>query len=218
MTAKELLIHQLNPRTLLVTVDDEPRLSTQSRLWVLIHSLRESSTLSAHIEELVPGMGNLMIRCQTADTLVELQTLISALWARTDTSAPPGRLHEIAVKYNDLHGPDLTELAGLMAMSQEEFIHLHGSREYQVYCLGFQAGFAYMGDIDERLRFPRRDTPRTRVPSGSVAIAGQLTGIYPAESPGGWHIIGHTDTCLFDINRTEPTLFQPGDRVRFVPV
>lgn len=218
MTAKALLIHHLNPRTLLLTVDDEPTLDNQSRLWALMHRLRKSSTVSDPIEELVIGMGNLMIRCHAADALVELQALVFTLWAQTDTPAWSGRLHEIAVKYDSQHGPDLTRLAGLAKISPEELIHRHAAREYQVYCLGFQAGFAYMGDIDESLRLPRLDTPRTRVPAGSVAIAGKLTGIYPRESPGGWHIIGHTDTRLFDISRADPTLFQPGDRVRFVPV
>jgi inhibitor of KinA len=83
--------------------------------------------------------------------------------------------------------------------------------------MGFVAGFGYLWPLDERLRLPRRDTPRTRVPAGSVAIAGQQTAVYPTETPGGWHLIGRTDVRLYDPSRAEPFLFETGRRVRFEP-
>ena len=84
--------------------------------------------------------------------------------------------------------------------------------------LGFAPGFVYLGQLDERLVSPRRDTPRASVPAGSVAVANQYTGIYPASLPGGWHIVGRTPLQLFDLSRDRPSLLSAGDRVRFVPV
>jgi inhibitor of KinA len=95
---------------------------------------------------------------------------------------------------------------------------LHAEREYRVYMVGFVPGFAYMAEVDKRIAAPRRATPRTAVPAGSVAIAGGQTGIYPSVTPGGWNIIGQTSIKPFDATRTEPSLFKSGDRVRFRPL
>ena len=89
---------------------------------------------------------------------------------------------------------------------------------YRVAMLGFMPGFAYLGDLPDELRLPRRDTPRTSVPAGSVAIAGRHTAVYPATTPGGWHLLGRTDVAPWDIDRDPPALLRPGDRVRFEPV
>ena len=97
-------------------------------------------------------------------------------------------------------------------------IDLHAGREYRVYMVGFVPGFAYMAEVEPRIAAPRRSTPRTAVPAGSVAIAGGQTGIYPAVTPGGWNIIGRTPIRPYDPDRPEPFLFRSGDRVRFRPV
>jgi len=103
-------------------------------------------------------------------------------------------------------------------MTASEAASLHAGQLYQVYMLGFLPGFAYLGDLPEPLQLPRRSTPRARVPSGSVAIAAEMTAVYPLESPGGWHLIGYTPIVLWDIVRQDEPLLKPGDQVRFVEV
>ena len=96
-------------------------------------------------------------------------------------------------------------------------IERHSERTYRVYMLGFVPGFAYMGRVDPSIAAPRHRVPRERVPAGSVGIAGLQTGVYPVESPGGWQLIGHTATVMFDAGRDQPSLLAAGDLVRFVP-
>lgn len=145
-------------------------------------------------------------------------TIPDALWAALanpvpDTGRAIGQLHDIPVIYD---GADLSILAAQAGMAERDFIARHAAAEYVVAFLGFQPGFPYLRGLPEALHAPRRASPRTRVPAGSVAIGGYYTGIYPAEGPGGWQLIGHTRTRLFDPQREPPTLLLPGDRVRFV--
>jgi KipI family sensor histidine kinase inhibitor len=130
-------------------------------------------------------------------------------------AAPTGALHTIPVTYA---GPDLDDVALATGLSIAEVIRRHSSREYVVYLLGFAPGFAYLGDLDPSLVLPRRPAPRTRVPAGSVAIAGSQTGVYPLTTPGGWHLIGSTTTRMFDPAREPAALLRAGDRVRFEPI
>lgn len=140
--------------------------------------------------------------------------------ARRDLSAVDvdARTIEIAVRYGGDDGPDLSGVAHFARCSEDEVVRLHTAVTYRVYMLGFLPGFAYMGTVDSRIAMPRLDTPRLRVPSGSVGIAGEQTGVYPCDSPGGWRIIGRTSMMPFDAMRQEPFLFKAGDRVTFVPV
>jgi inhibitor of KinA len=126
-----------------------------------------------------------------------------------------GRLVEVPVCYGGELGPDLLDVARFGGCSEEDVIELHVSREYRVYLVGFVPGFAYMAEVESRIAAPRRPSPRTAVPLGSVAIAGGQTGIYPAVTPGGWNIIGRTPVKPYDPAREGPFLFHPGDRVRF---
>ena len=132
--------------------------------------------------------------------------------------AVEGALVEIPVCYGGELGPDLDEVADRIGCSPAEVIELHAAPEYRVYVVGFVPGFAYMASVDDRLALPRRSTPRTKVPAGSVAIAAGQTGIYPTETPGGWHLLGRTPVRPFDPRRAQPVLLEPGDRVRFVPI
>jgi KipI family sensor histidine kinase inhibitor len=116
-------------------------------------------------------------------------------------------------------GADLDDVARIAGVDRDEVVRLHSEREYLVYMVGFTPGFAYMGTTHEKLRLPRRATPRTRVPAGSVGIATGQTGIYPSATPGGWNLLGRAEhRTLFDLARDPPSFFVPGDRVRFVPV
>lgn len=135
-----------------------------------------------------------------------------------DAPAPAPRNLRIPVCYEPPHAPDLDLLARRQGLSTNEVISLHSGRTYQVYMLGFLPGFAYMGQVDERIALPRRPQPRVRVEPGSIGIAGRQTGIYPLPSPGGWQLIGRTPLGLFDPAAARPTLFQPGDLVTFYPI
>lgn len=128
-----------------------------------------------------------------------------------------GRLHEIAVEYGGEAGPDLQVLAERAGVDAATYIGIHAAIEYTVAFLGFQPGFPYLRGLPGPLHAPRRASPRTRVPAGSVAIGGTYTGIYPGEGPGGWQLIGRTTATLFDPEREPPALLMPGDQVRFVP-
>jgi KipI family sensor histidine kinase inhibitor len=126
---------------------------------------------------------------------------------------PEGRLVEIVTLYI---GEDLEELAWSRGLSTSEVVEIHSGRDYDAWFLGFVPGFAYMGEVDERIAAPRRATPRTKVPAGSVGIAGRQTGVYPSSTPGGWNLIGVTDAAMFDLVNGRSRI-EPGDRVRFVP-
>jgi len=130
----------------------------------------------------------------------------------------PPRLHEVPTVYGGEHGPDLGPLARGLGLTEAELVRLHAARAYTAFMLGFTPGFAYLGLLPHTLEAPRHATPRLRVPGGSVALAGGLTGIYPAASPGGWQLVGRCAQRLFDPLRAEPALVAPGDRVRFLPV
>ena len=138
--------------------------------------------------------------------------------ARAQMPDPTGTLVEVPVAYGGENGPDLAEVAAFADAPEQVVIDRHAAREYRVFMLGFMPGFAYMGVVDDSIAAPRRSTPRMKVPAGSVGIAGKQTGIYPRVSPGGWQLIGRTALRTFDAYRESPSLFAPGDRVRFVPV
>jgi inhibitor of KinA len=130
----------------------------------------------------------------------------------------PGALVDVPVCYEEDLAPDLADVAAFGGCSAEEVIALHAAATYRVYMVGFIPGFAYLAEVDHRIAAPRRSTPRTAVPAGSVAIAGGQTAIYPAVTPGGWNIIGRTPLKPYDPARPEPCLFRPGDMVRFVRI
>ena len=135
-------------------------------------------------------------------------------------SAPPipaeaAALVEVPVCYDGPYGPDLHDIAAFAQCPPEEVIARHLAVEYRVFVVGFVPGFAYMATVDPRIAAPRRPAPRLKVPPGSVAIAAGQTGIYPAETPGGWSLIGRCPVRPYDPERAEPFLFRPGDRVRF---
>jgi len=155
-----------------------------------------------------------------------LRTNYDALVARIELEAGRGAESSgstrppiaIPVCYGGELGPDLVNVAAFARMSERDVIALHAEPAYRVFMLGFVAGFAYMGIVDARIAMPRHPTPRVRVPLGSVGIAGVQTGIYPAETPGGWQLIGRTPVKPFDATRSEPFLMKAGDSVRFTPI
>lgn len=133
---------------------------------------------------------------------------------RRDSGAEAGRM-EIPVCYGGDCGPDLTEVARHCRLPAEEVVRLHAGGDYQVHAVGFAPGFPYLGGLPDKLRTPRRATPRTSVPAGSVGIGWAQTGVYPLATPGGWQLIGRTPLKLFDASRQPPALLRVGDRVAF---
>lgn len=125
---------------------------------------------------------------------------------------------EIPVCYGGELGPDLAFVANHNGLTEEEVIQIHSGNEYLVYMIGFAPGFPYLGGMSERIATPRRQTPRLSIHPGSVGIAGNQTGVYPIETPGGWQLIGRTPTALFRPSEYPPTLLQAGDIVRFRPI
>ncbi|WP_428028970.1 5-oxoprolinase subunit PxpB [Ancylobacter sp.] len=169
--------------------------------------------------ETVPTFRSLLVHYDPLRTSAEaLQAFIGTLELEEAAAEAPARTWRIPVLYGGEAGPDLAEVARATGLSESDVIALHAGTLYRVYVQGFLPGFAYLGDLPAALDLPRLTTPRVRVPPGSVAIAQRMTGVYPVESPGGWHLLGNTPLRFFDPAKVPPTLFAPGDGVRFVPV
>ncbi|MBV9789196.1 MAG: 5-oxoprolinase subunit PxpB [Chloroflexi bacterium] len=167
----------------------------------------------------VPAVSSLLIPFDPLRLpAVELEAMIWRLLAEL-APAPdsPERVVEIAVRYGGADGPDLLDVAAQVGMTPQAVVALHIAPIYRVLLIGFAPGFPYLGPLPEPLRLPRRSTPRTKVPAGSVAIAADMSGIYPAVLPGGWHLLGRTEQSLFDPHADPPSLLEPGVGVRFVP-
>lgn len=157
-------------------------------------------------------------RVDAAHAVARLQTMLTDLEAVPNRGEPEREVVEITVRYGGGHGPDLDATAERLGLTPAEVVARHTSRTYTVFMLGFAPGFAYLGTLPRELSLPRRDTPRTRVPAGSVAIAGNQTAVYPSDLPGGWHVLGRTEEVLWDPNAARPARLCPGDRVRFVSI
>ena len=149
----------------------------------------------------------------------EVEQRVREVAARIDPEIlPVPKLIRVPTVYGGIYGPDLPFVAEHAGLSEAEVIRLHTQPTYHVYMIGFTPGYTYLGGLPERLHTPRLDSPRLKVPKGSVGIGGSQTGIYPVESPGGWRIIGRTSLTLFDPSGEIPTPIQPGDTVQFVPI
>lgn len=145
-----------------------------------------------------------------------ISSIISVLeFDRTEMIPVKERIKQIPVTYGGKSGPDLTDVANRCGLTTKEVIQIHSEPLYFVYFLGFLPGFPYLGGLDARIHTPRRSVPRNSVMAGSVAIGGEQTGVYPVESPGGWHIIGKTDVKM--MGSADQTFVRPGDWVQFVP-
>jgi inhibitor of KinA len=144
------------------------------------------------------------------------QQMNSWKWSPEAETIPP--IKQIPVCYHLSMASDLTALAKAKNLSVEDVIQLHTQTVYHVYMIGFMPGFPYMGNVADAIQMPRLAVPRTKVVAGSVGIAGQQTGIYPQDSPGGWNIIGRTPYRLFDATKEHPCLLQAGDRVQFYAI
>jgi KipI family sensor histidine kinase inhibitor len=174
--------------------------------------VRRRAEGSLRVRELVPAARTVLL-----DGVAEPSRLSRELTAADLPAVPPRarEVVEIPVRYD---GPDLADVAAHWGVPVPEVARIHAGTEFRVAFCGFAPGFGYLTGLPPRYDVPRRATPRTAVPAGAVALAGPYTGVYPRSSPGGWQLIGSTDTVLWDHARVPAALLSPGARVRFVPV
>ena len=163
------------------------------------------------IIEVIPGARTLLLRLRAPLTKTERHNLLSL--TATPPAKPVAAPIVIKVEYS---GPDLDTVARHLDCTTEDVVALHTGQAWTVGFCGFAPGFAYLRGEHDRLRVPRLDSPRTKVPAGAVGLADQWSGIYPRSGPGGWQLIGRTDATLWDIDHDPPALLQPGARVRFL--
>ena len=202
---------------LLVRLGGDISPETFDRVMAALNALGPPGSWPPGWLDVLPGYASILVVFDPVlTTSQEVQAALQgALGQVVEPRERPGRTVEVPVRYHPEVAPDLEPLLAEKNLSLSELIARHTAPLYLCHLLGFRPGFPFLGGLDPLLFTPRLATPRTSVPAGSVAIGGQQTGIYPGSSPGGWRIIGRTPLRLFDPERPEPFLIQPGDRVRF---
>lgn len=189
-------------------------LAHQQRVW----ALAEACANWPGVREAVPGMTNLTLLFDRVPTdLNRISADLAKLWASGIRKEVDGRLLEIDIAYGGKGGPHLAEVADLTGLSIDEVVRLHSAPDYIVYAVGSHAGYCYLGGLDPRLETPRRKVPLTRLPGGSLSVAGLQTGVSASEGPSGWNTIGSAEVRFFDPTRDPAALLAPGDRIRFKP-
>ena len=199
------------------------RPSGERAVLVELDSLTAAHALSASILaaglpgvlDVVPAARTVLVTVHRADQLSQVVTRLQQLAREPGAAAPEPDAVRIPVVYD---GEDLAEVARLTSLSTAEVVARHTAATYTVDFVGFAPGFAYLSGLDQDLHVPRLDSPRTAVPAGAVAIAGRYSAVYPRTSPGGWQLIGHTDTPVFDVDAQPPAMLHAGMQVRFEAV
>jgi inhibitor of KinA len=207
----------LGDSSVLVQLGDEIDLTLNRRVHALAN-LIETSSIHGIIET-VPAYATLLVHYDPLSlSFTQIKNLLRAkiAWVEESSTRKPRQV-QVPVRYGGEYGIDLEAVAGQLHLPVEDIIRIHSEKIYTVYMMGFTPGFPYMGKLDEAIIMPRLETPRTRVPAGTVAIAGSQTGIYSIDSPGGWRLIGWTPLQLFHPESDSPFLFAPGDEVKFIP-
>ena len=188
------------------------RLQTLSSI---ANAIRESSIRGIGDVVVSPDRVTVIYNPLLIDCLATFEARIRAVLTQPQSPLTSGKIHDVPVRYGGDSGPDFDAVCRDHAIDSKTLIQLHTEPEYVVTAIGFTPGFPYLEGLPKNLNTPRRSTPRRHVPAGSVGIGGSQTGVYPFETPGGWHLIGRTDTKFFDLNSSPPALLQPGDRVHF---
>lgn len=221
MTSSETKIVSSGGYVIHVDVCKDITLECVNSIHKLYYTLKKE--LSGLVSELVTGVTSIALfydpRKISSDDLIKK---VSELWVWSQ-QVELGEIYKprkftIPVSYGGELGPDLHSVASWAGLSEEEVVELHTSRNYICYTLGFTPGFLYLGEVDSRIAAPRLETPRVKIPAGSVGIAGKMTGVYGLESPGGWRLIGRTPLVMFDYRRSPPIPVAPGDVVVFKPI
>ena len=180
------------------------------------HALAAALEKRSGVKEAFAGYPTVTVHYDPDRTsFTALKAAISKLLKAKPRVGPSGRLHRLPVTYD---GPDLAESAELLGLTTLELVRRHSQPIYRVFMVGFVPGFAYLGPLPPTLQLPRRRVPRTHVPAGTVAMAGEQTGVYPLPTPGGWHLLGRTSMPMFLSDNDPPSLLRPGDRVKFHPI
>jgi inhibitor of KinA len=205
-------------RALLVEYGDGIAPVVNEKVRAMTALLRKN--LPAGVEAVVPAYRSLSILYDPLTTTpAGLVPILQTLEADSRTAEiAEAKVVPIPVCYGGGFGPDIGVVIEHTGLREEEIVAIHASVEYPIYMIGFTPGFCYLGGLDGRLQTPRRKTPRTNLPAGSVGIAESQTGMYPVDSPGGWQIIGRTPLRLFAPARENPFLYEAGDRIRFLPI
>jgi inhibitor of KinA len=208
----------MGDRALLVELGNEINPAVNRKVRELFLKLDRESVDG--VKELVPSYRSVMVVYDPlAIALSSLQQTILRLHRQASgPSFPEPKTLKVPVVYGGRFGPDLQWVADFHGIAPDEVVRYHVEPVYQVYMIGFTPGFPYLGEVPEAIATPRRETPRTAVPQGSVAVAQRQTGIYPVQSPGGWHILGWTPLKFFDAKKWPPTPLDMGDRVKFFPI
>ena len=168
------------------------------------------------LREVSAGFGQVLVMVDIQSDIAQIEQDCRLIKAQVQPTS--SGVIRVPVCYDPSFGLDLAEVAQQTGLDIEQVIQRHYSQPLEVLAMGFAPGFGYLGAIDARLRLPRKSTPRTRIPAGSVAIAEQQSVIYPTETPGGWHILGRTPVSLIDYHPAPRTLFHVGAQVQFVPI
>jgi KipI family sensor histidine kinase inhibitor len=210
-----LVFRPLAESGLLVEFDDAIDLAITTRVMAVVAAI--DAAMLPGLLDVVPSYRTILLSFDPLRTVGETIAAEVRRWAvrSAATETPPAREVTIPVAYGGEHGPDLAGVAAHTGLAAADVIARHAAADYVVACMGFAPGFAFLVGLPPELATPRRSNPRIRVPAGSVGIGGAQTGVYPLATPGGWHLIGRTPSRLFDLDRAEPFLLGPGDRVRF---
>ena len=213
-----LVLEELGENALLLTLGDRLDPALSRRTQALAGTLMAAKLPG--VIDVVPAFASVTLHYEPGVRIVRSRIRALAIAAlaenaRTDVVDAPPRVVTLPVVYGGDAGVDLEPLARFANLDPSEVVARHVAQEYEVAMLGFLPGFAYLVGLDPALAMPRHATPRARVPSGSVAIGGAQTGIYPSDAPGGWRLIGRTDVRMFDATAPSPALLSPGDHVRF---
>jgi KipI family sensor histidine kinase inhibitor len=214
LTSPHLRAHPLGDSAVTIVFETERSAQLLERIQVIARALEAARI--PHVEDVVPAYLTLTVFYDPLHTsYAEIANKVLEACERSTHSAgetPKSREHLISVYYD---GMDLDMVAAATGLSVREVVERHSGRAYTVDLLGFVPGFAYLSELDASLQLPRRAEPRPRVSAGSVAIAAAQTAVYPLDTPGGWHIIGRTETVMFDPERVPAALLRAGDMVRF---
>jgi KipI family sensor histidine kinase inhibitor len=209
------VIREAGDSAMLLELEEVIDAGVNARAIAIAGALRAGAP--AGVRDVVSTYRTVAVHFDPLQADVEAMRAAMARASSTPATDLIGKTVDVPVQYGGEDGPDLLEVAQFANLSPPAAIGVHSGTPYRVFMLGFLPGFAYMGSVDATIAMPRRETPRVRVPTGSVGIAGLQTGVYPRESPGGWRLIGRTNARVFDASRAETCLFAPGDVVRFTP-
>jgi inhibitor of KinA len=205
-------------RALVIEFGDKIENQVNSKIRSLTVAIEQGNIKG--INETVPTYRSLMVIYDPM--IIELDELISTLKSiisrMHELKLPDAKVIEIPTLYGGEYGPDIEFVANHNKISIDEVIKIHTDMEYLIYMIGFTPGFPYLGGMSDKIEAPRLQNPRTKIPVGSVGIAGKQTGIYPVESPGGWQLIGRTPVKLYDPSREQPVLLNAGDYIKFVQI